>query len=241
MRRMAICAACTLACLGLAACESTQDKSARLAKGGASPFKEKGLTVTQQNRDVKVGRTTLLSDQNGTAAVVEIANNSKRTLTNVPLAINVVDGKGRSVFKNDAPGLEPSLTTVAALRPGERFMWVDDQVQPAGTPKRVKAQVGVEKGRATAALPKIELTPVKLQNDPTSGVNATGFVTNRSKLAQLKFTLFAVALKGSRVVAAGRGAVQRLKPGKRTPFHIFFIGDPRGAKLTIAAPPTTLG
>lgn len=240
MRRVAAGAACALACLGLAACESTQDKNARLAKGGASPFKEKGLTVTRENRDVKVGRTTILSDENGTAAVVEVENRSKRTLANVPLAIDVSDAKGRSVFKNDAPGLEPSLTTVAALRPGEKLAWVDDQVQPVGTPKEVKAQAGISKGSAPAKLPEIEISQPNLENDPTSGVNASGFVTNRSKLTQLKFTLFAVALKGNRVVAAGRGAVARLKPGKRTAFHIFFIGDPRGARLTIAAPPTTL-
>jgi hypothetical protein len=233
-------AACAIACLALSACESTQDKSARLSKGGASVFQEKGLKVTRQNGDVKVGATSVISDENGTAAVVELENRSKRTLANVPLAIDVTDASGKSVFKNDAPGLEPSLTSVAVLRPGERFMWVDDQVQPTGKPKKVNADVGVEKGVAPAELPPIEVTEPRLEEDPTSGVNAAGFVTNKSKLEQLKFTLFAVALKGGRVVAAGRGAVQRLKPGKRTRFHIYFIGDPRGAKLTVAAPPTVL-
>ena len=136
------CGACALAGLSLAACESTQDKNAKLAKGGATPFKEKGLTVTRRSTAVNVASTAVLTDSNGTAAVVALKNRSKRAVAGVPVAIDVTDAGGHSVFKNDAPGLEPSLTTAALLRPGEELMWVDDQVQPAGTAKKVKASIG---------------------------------------------------------------------------------------------------
>jgi hypothetical protein len=50
-----------------------------------------------------------------------------------------------------------------------------------------------------------------------------------------------VAREGGRIVAVGRGVIDRLKTdGKPVNFHIFFIGDPKGADLTVVAPPTTL-
>ena len=52
--------------------------------------------------------------------------------------------------------------------------------------------------------------------------------------------VYAVAKKGAKVVAAGRGAVELIKPGKTKRYTIFFIGDPRGAQITLSAPPTVL-
>lgn len=233
-------AAAAAACLAFAGCESTQDRSARLAKQGDAPFKEKGLHVGRESRSVKPGATEVLKDANGTAVVVALRNDSKTSLAGVPVAIDVEDGHGKSVFKNDAAGIEPSLTSVAVLRPGERMDWVNDQIAPAGTPKKVKVRVGVEKGKAPATLPKVTLSSPSLENDATSGVNAAGFVKNASKLEQRKLVIYAVARRGSRVVAAGRANVARLRPGKRVRFHVYFIGNPRGAKLTLAAPPTVL-
>ena len=53
--------------------------------------------------------------------------------------------------------------------------------------------------------------------------------------------IFAVGTKGGRIVAAGRGQIRRVKPGKRARYQIFFIGNPKGASLALSAPPTTLG
>ncbi len=69
---------------------------------------------------------------------------------------------------------------------------------------------------------------------------AVGKVTNRSDVEQRNLTVFAVARKDGRVVAAGRGAVERLKPRASATYQVFFIGNPEGARLTLAAPPTTL-
>ena len=79
-----------------------------------------------------------------------------------------------------------------------------------------------------------------LENDPTSGISAVGRVTNRSSILQRKLVLYCVARRGARIVAAGRGGIDRLKPGKSARYTIFFIGNPKGARLTVAAPPTTL-
>jgi hypothetical protein len=147
----------------------------------------------------------------------------------------------RSVFRNDQPGLEPTLAHVPLLRPGETFTWVNDQVAAAGTARSVVAKVGAGKSIDAGRLPEVDLTRARLAEDPVSGVAAEGIASNRSKVELRKLVVFAVAWRGARAVAAGRAQIPRLKPGKRARFSAFFIGNPRGARIEVAAPPPKLG
>lgn len=219
-----------------AGCQSTQSKSAELAAEGGGASKEQGLEIGRASRDVKVTSTTMLGDRNGGAAVVELRNTGKRTLIDVPISIDVRKG-GKSVFANDAPGLEPSLVGVAALEPGESIAWVNDQVFSTG-PKLV-TKVGATGAEPPAELPEIDVGAPRVGGDATSGVAVEGKVTNRSDLLQRKLVIYAVARKGGKVVAAGRGQVERLKPHAAAGYQIFFIGNPEGARIELAAPPTT--
>ena len=45
-----------------------------------------------------------------------------------------------------------------------------------------------------------------------------------------------VARQGDEIVAAGTSIVKGLAPGASQPFQGVFVGDPRGAKLTVSAP-----
>jgi hypothetical protein len=229
-----------LALVGLAllvtGCQSTQAKSEELAKQGGVASKEKGLEIAKRSHEVKVRSTALINDPNGTAAVVELRNTGQRTLVDVPIAISVLD-RGKRVFANDAPGLEPSLVGVAALKPGETLTWVNDQVFVPGS--KLKSEVGATDTAAPKQLPEIDLTAPRLGGDPTSGIAVEGRVSNRSKILQRKLVIYAVARKGGKVIAAGRGQVERLKPGKSASYQIFFIGNPTGAQVELAAPPTT--
>ncbi len=220
-------------------CESTQDKSERLAKTGGAASREKGLKIGSKSSQVKVSATAVIADSNGAAAVVELQNSSERPLARVPIAIDVTDGE-RSLFKNDAPGLEPSLVGVSVLPAGASLAWVHDQILGEGKAKSVNATVGKESGGTPARLPRIDVGRPALKRDPTSGLAAEGAIVNRSDLLQRELTLFAVARKGRRIVAAGRGQIERLKPGKTAQYQIFFIGNPQGARIEIAAPPTNL-
>jgi hypothetical protein len=118
---------------------------------------------------------------------------------------------------------------------------VDDQVQISSAPHEVKAKVGLGPRQAPAGTPEITVGKPRLEDDPISGISAVGRVTNKSKIDQRKLTIFAVARKGGRVVAAGRGQIDRLRAGKSAAYSIFFIGNPRGAQLTLDAPATTFG
>jgi hypothetical protein len=225
----------------LSACESTQSKSERLAREGKGvSLAGKGLVIKEKSKDVEVVSTDVLQDRNGAAVVVVLRNTSKRTLAQVPVAIDVRGNDGKSLFRNDAPGLEPTLVKAPLIRSGQRLLWVNDQIDVARRPSKVEAEVGAATAGAPHNVPRIELTRPRLESDPVSGVAATGFAANRSKVEQRKLVLFAVARRGDRVVAAGRGQIPRLKPGKRARYQIFFIGNPRRGRVTVAAPPTRL-
>jgi hypothetical protein len=232
-----------LAAVGLApllsGCESSQAKSARLEKEGAQQLAgERGLVVRKQNADVKAVATSVLSDENGTAVVVVLRNRAAQPVGHVPVAIDVQGAGGKSVYRNDLPGLDPSLVEATGIPAKGDLEWVNDQVTASGTPKKVEATIGAERGTAPRELPKLELTQPRLVEDRVTGIEAVGRVTNRSDVEQRRLVVSCVARKGERIVAAGRAIVNRLAPGKSASFHVFFIGDPRGARMTVVAPPT---
>lgn len=221
--------------LALAACESSQDKSARLAKLARSARKEKGIVVTTRNKDVEVLRTAVVHDANGTAAAVELRMRGKRPQAQLPLSLVVSGGRG---YRNDVPGLAPSLTHVALLRPGDRVWWVNDQVL-SDAPEKAAAKVGPPSAKAVAKAPELVAGSLQLDRD-SSGAFTSGRLKNASKVEQRNVTVFAVAEKGGKVVAAGRAGIERLKAGKAGRFKVFWIGDPAGAKVSVFAPPTVL-
>jgi hypothetical protein len=233
--------AAALLLLALAGCESTQDRSARLEAQAAGASKPgKGLVVEQRSKAVRVVRAAALQDENGAAVVVELRNRSRQALAALPISVAVRDKGGKPLYANDAPGLDRSLVSVPAIGPRSRLLWVNDQVTAAGEVSRARAAVGVGGKRVAGALPRLVVQGARLEGDPVSGIAAVGRIANRSKLEQRRLVVYVVALKGREIVAAGRGIVPRIRPGKTVPFTAFFIGDPRDARLEVAVPPTVV-
>jgi hypothetical protein len=229
-----------LVAAALSACQSTQDRSAELEDENSTVLlEEEGVSVTKQDPNVKVLSTTVLSEAEGNAVVVELHNDSGQDLVDVPIAVDVLDAKGRSVYTNDAPGLEQALVAVPFIPAGGDAVWVNDQVLATGKPVSAKVKVGVGGILFNGQLPDIEVSEPKLEGDPTSGIVAEGDVVNRTGEDQNRFLLYAVARQGGKVVAAGRGAIEHLKPEtKKVPYNIYFIGDPEGADLSLYEYPT---
>ena len=180
-----------------------------------------------------------VQDQFISEAKIDLADANKDVQLYLPVTINLENARGRSVFKNDAPGLEPSLVAAPLVAGGTTTLWVNDQVQADEPPRRVVAKVGAAKP-VTGDVPKLSIERLKLEQDPVDGTLASGKIKNDSGVLQRKLVIYAVARKGGRIVAAGRAGVDRLKPGKKAGFAIFFIGNPKGAKLEVFAPPTVL-
>lgn len=222
-----------------AGCESTQDKSARIAAELGPVAQEKGLKITKESVDVEVVEATLLTDSVGTAVAVTLRNESSRDLVEVPILIDVRDAKGKSVYRNDIPGIEPALAAVPYLAAGEETVWINDQVLAAGKPARVEVKVGASEETFPGELPAVEVGEPKLEGDPYTGVAAGGEVLNKSGADLERLLLYGVARQGGEIVAAGRGAIEPLKAnGKDAPYNIYFIGDPRGAEVTVTEFPS---
>jgi hypothetical protein len=227
----------------LAACESTQSRSAELEKDGAkSLLADSGVKIEKESSDVKVTSATVLSDANGAAVVVSLHNSSGKNLVEVPILVEVLDAKGKSVYTNAIPGIEPALASVPYIPAGSDVDWVNDQVLAAGKPKSVRVKVGASTDSYSGALPEIEVSAPKIEGDPVSGVEATGTVVNKTGVDQERLLLYAVGRRAGKVVAAGRGAIEHLKAGTK-PLHydIFFIGDPTGTDLQVSQFPTLPG
>jgi hypothetical protein len=227
--------------LALSACQTTQELSAQRSREAKKLVSQKGLTVGRENPNVAVGATSIVQDKNGIAAVVELRNTGTLALAGLPVSIAVTDAKGKPLYRNDVAGLEDSLVSMALLAKGEDAFWVNNQITAAGKPAKVQAKVGAAKGKVPARVPSFAISGVGLESDSGS-VFAKGTIVNRSKVAQKRLTIFCVARKGAKVVAAGRGILDALPPAgaKPTRFTVFFIGNPKGAKLSFSAPPTVL-
>lgn len=239
MRFAPIALAGACAALALAGCESTQSKSAELEAKGGDLVKVTKLDVGAENRHVDVVEKVVLTDVNGTAVAVVMKNGSQEGLADAPIQIDVKDAKGKSVFKNNLSGTETSLVQVPVVKPSSEVFWVHDQVLPlgGGTPAKVDVTVGEAKPLPND-IPEIVVSPPKLNRDPVSGLEVTGTVTNESDVEQSNLVLYAIARKGGKIVAAGRGMIAKLKTdGSPATYHIFFIGNPAGAEVSVIAPP----
>jgi hypothetical protein len=231
-----------LAAGGLSACESSQTKSARLEKTGKAKAQTTLISAGAANTSVKVLSKAILHSENGNAVVLQLQNTGGTGELQVPLLLTVKDAKGGVTYKNDIKGLQPSLQEMAYLDKGQTSYWVNDQVLAVDPPKSVEVEVGKEKSTFAGTVPKITLGPITLKSDST-GSYASGEVKNESKILQLNVPVFAVALKGEKVVAAGRAIVEKLPPAptpKPINFKIYFIGDPKGAALKLTTAPTVL-
>ena len=155
---------------------------------------------------------------NGSAVVVDLHNDSDQNLVEVPILIDVLDAKGKSVYSNDIPGIEPALAAVPYIPAGGDAEWVNDQVLASGKPKSVKVKVGAERRLLLRrACPRSRSPRPRSKATRSPGIEATGTVVNKTGEDQERLLLYAVARKGGKVVAAGRGAIEHLKPDDETP------------------------
>jgi hypothetical protein len=242
LRAFPVVAAIAGVALVASGCQSTQSKSAEIAAELGPVQQEEGLKIGKESKDVKVVSTSLLSDANGSAVVVELRNTSKQDLAEVPIAIDVLDAKGKSIYSNALPGLEPALTHVPYIEAGGEATWVHDQVLAAGKPKSVDVRVGEGGTPFGGEVPEFTISKTKLEGDPYSGVVAGGEAESESGAKVDRVQHYAVARPGEEVVAAGRGAIEKIKPEPKPLFYnVYFIGDPGGADVEITLFPTLPG
>jgi hypothetical protein len=185
---------------------------------------------------VKMLYSTVVRSSEGTmAVVVGVRNTSSHALETAPIEVTAKNAKGVVTYQNTGPGLQPSLTSVALLEPGQDTVWVDDQALGSGMAASATALVG--EGKPASKIPAIAVSGTRLSEEAGSETES-GNVANRSSVTQQDLVVYAVARKASKVVAAGRAVLPEVTAGATASFQIYFVGDPKGAKIEVSAPPT---
>lgn len=225
----------------LAGCENNLERSADLARLARNrPPAQRGLSIRHASTEVKVTGTTVLRGAEGAAVVVSLRNTSAHALRDVPIAITVRDAHGKTLFQNNAPGLEAALTSLTWLPAHGEAQWIDDQVPGSGAPASASAIAGAAPV-ASGPLPRVEVGGVHAEEGSAEGASAAGTAHNRSGVIQRGLVIYVLARRAGRIVAAGRAVLPEVAAGASVPFQAFLVGSPNGAKLEASAPPTTFG
>jgi hypothetical protein len=233
-----------LVALALTACESNQERSAKLEKADKHQESEaarrreiaqQALTITHPSTKVKVLTTAVVHGSEGDAAIVSLRNTSGTSLRKVPVRITVRNARGASIYTNATAGLSPTLLSIALLPAHDVVTWIDDQVQGSGVPVSVSAEVG-EGTPVSGAIPRLSVQGAHLSES-----QAEGNIVNRSSVPQQEVVVDAIARRDGRIVAAGRAVLAQAAAGASTPFQVFFVGDPSGAQLEVDTSATTQG
>ncbi|HEX3517601.1 MAG TPA: hypothetical protein VHT29_01050 [Solirubrobacteraceae bacterium] len=220
--------------MAVSACESTEQESAKIAREGTAG--SSALKLGAANHGVRVSDATLLSSGGRMAVAVKLTAAS-RTQANLPVLVNVTGAGGKVLYSNEAGGLEASLQHMPLLRARQSTWWVDDQVLTSQHTAGVRVKVGTGSSAPVGAPPNLTTTSVRTRVQ--GGVSTvTGRLVNGSSKAQSQVPVFAVALKGSRAVAAGSVVVASLGPKASVSFQLFLIGNASGARLQLSAVPT---
>jgi hypothetical protein len=234
-------AGCAALTVTASACQSTEQESARIGREGQqlTASSTGALKLGAANRTVAVSDVTLLSSSGRTALAAKLTANSSNPQSRVPILVTVTGNGGKVLYSNEAGGVEASLQHMGLLVPRQSAWWVDDQVlvTQAGGSAKVRLGTGVRPPSGT--LPALSTSGVHTSQQGGISV-VSGTLVNRSTRAQSKVPVYAVALRGGRVVAAGRAVVGSLAahPGASAPFQVFLLGNPAGATLSLSAVPS---
>jgi hypothetical protein len=218
-------------------CASTQEKSARLEKQAKHErLAQQGVSVTRESPDVRVFGTEVVHGHEGGAVVVRLRDTANKPILAAPIAITVRSAKGKTIYQNNSPGEDASLTKVS-LQPGQDSVWIDDQVHGESVPAAASARVG-EGTHPSGPAPKLSIEGLHATGSGGEA-GAEGSVKNQSAKTQYNLVVFVLASRGARVVAAGRAVLPEVLPGASDSFQVYFVGDPSGARLEASAPPTS--
>jgi len=241
LKRALVVVGCGALTVTFAACESTESESAKIDREAAVAREHEpgALKLGAPNRSVHVSYATLLSSGGRGAVAVRLSSSSARPQANVPVLIEVKGKAGRVLYSNQPGGTDPKLQRISLLRPHASAWWVNDQVlvnQPS-TGVTVRVGTGAKQSPASTSGSLAVRTTHVVGRPGASTVS--GELVNEASRAQREVPVFAVALRGGKVVAAGRALVAKLagRHGASAHFQITLVGDASRAKIELTAVP----
>lgn len=220
----------------LTGCVSTQTVASRARLVDARTIVSQGTTeVTRANPSVSVGVPVVIRDPAGTAIVVALANDSARTLPDLPISVGVRTGSGRELYLNRSANLDYFESHIATIGPHAATAWVFMTTAPV--PRgRPFATVGFSQQHPalSGSLPSVAAS----LRTALAGRKLELSIVDRSTIPQYDVPIYALALRDGREVAAGTTSITHLGTDGRTTTSITLLGSPRYSALRLIASPT---
>jgi hypothetical protein len=229
----------------LAACESSQDKNARLKVAAAKAQQEalKPLSIGKPDKRIKVVKKEIINGPDGrVAVVVTLKNTSAAAIRDVPIGLQVSGAKGGAPFySNTIAGYGADLNHLSLIRPGQTFEWINDQITGG---KAAKLAVSIGTGVDIKNPPSDpKLTKMRWWDDAVSGWTYKGRAVSTSEIPQVRLIVYSTVRQGGKLVAAGRSAIERLakggKPQLVAVLPVTTVKDPTSGAVTATAPPVS--
>ena len=225
-----------LAAIALAGCESTEQESAAIAKRlGHQSASAATTQIKGADASVRVVSAQIVSSASGDAAALELSNTSSKAQADIPILITAYDAAGKAVYSNSTVGEGSPSGELSLLDPHATVWWVDSSVLASGgTPVRVVTKIGAP----TASAPPPSLSASKLAvGSNFVGPFIGGSASNSSSAPAADVTVYAVALAGSRVVAAGQSLIPSLAAHGSAAFQVNVVGSTKDATPAATAAP----
>ncbi len=240
LKRALVVAGCGVLTVTVSACESTEQESAKIGKQEQANASAGTLKLGASNHSVRVSDVTLVSAGGRMAVAARLTSSSSATQGSLPVLVNVTGKGGKILYTNGTAGLEASLQHLGLLKAHQSAWWVDDQVLISSSEHKTTAKLQVGSGSKVSGSSSGSIATTGVHAATQGGTSVlSGRLVNHSTRAQGKVLVYAVALKGGRVVAAGRSVVASLPAhqGASAPFQAFLVGNPAGAKIELSAVP----
>lgn len=218
----------------LSGCATTQDANKRASiQADRTLASRKPLVLRGSDRQVHVVRTSVVSGKDGSAVVVVLRNRGDAPVNDLPIEV----GKRGGDPLNAQPNVPYFQSHAPAIAPGSETTWVYVTKDRVSGP--VYARLGAPAAGAPRAgdVPELDVSDADPKGDD-SGNSVVAEVANGTGIPQYGLDVYAVALKGNRYVAAGRASVTHLGVDESTDLTLNLIGDAKGSRIQIYAPPT---
>ncbi|HEX3292408.1 MAG TPA: hypothetical protein VHR38_01580 [Solirubrobacterales bacterium] len=216
-------------------CATTQDANKRASiQADRTLASRKPLVLRGTDRDVQVVRTSVVSGKDGSAIVVVLRNRGDAPVNDLPIEV----GKRGGDPLNARPNVPYFQSHAPAIAPGAEATWVYVTKEKIGSGP-VYARLGAPPAIAPKAsdVPELHVSDGGAHSDK-GGSSVVAEVSNGTGIPQFGLDVYAVARRGGRYVAAGRASLTHLGVDQSTELTMDLIGDAKGSRIQIYAPPT---
>ena len=244
VRRLATAGAMLVLVGALGGCvETTQQKNARAQlQDDRLLASRSSVHVMRQDANIAVLKVRTLRSLGRGAVAATLRNDDGRPVSDLPLSVGVYTPGGHTTYLNRQPELPYFQTHIAGIGGKAEATWVFSSASPipAG---RVFVRVGspaIPLDRSVTQLPAIASSVTSVRSRGLDRTTVSGQIENHSEAPQDGLEVYAYALSGDRLVAAGTALVESLGAGAKQAVQIALLGSPGPSAVRLETPPTNV-